>query len=176
MLKSVRRVITAENSDGRSHILDDSLTPHVLETMPHRGLIDLWSMDAAGPDMSVSDGARAPVVISPPKGGNVFRFFQLPPAGDAADDAKASAEMFAKMGAPEAHVDGARDPNMHRTPTLDYIVVLSGRVKLILDEDETIVGPFDVVIQRQTNHAWKNISSEPALLMGVLVDNSARAE
>jgi hypothetical protein len=31
--------------------------------------------------------------------------------------------------------------------------------------------PFDVVLQRATNHAWVNRSDEPALLMAVLIDH-----
>jgi hypothetical protein len=33
--------------------------------------------------------------------------------------------------------------------------------------------PFDVVIQRGTNHAWVNLSDEPALMMAVLLDSSS---
>ena len=44
----------------------------------------------------------------------------------------------------------------------------------LLDEGETILNPLDVVIQRETNHAWQNLSTtEPALLLAVLVDTSA---
>jgi hypothetical protein len=30
--------------------------------------------------------------------------------------------------------------------------------------------PFDVVVQRGTNHAWVNRGSKPALLVAVLID------
>ena len=33
--------------------------------------------------------------------------------------------------------------------------------------------PFDVVVQRATNHAWINTGNEEALLMGVLVDDGS---
>ena len=62
---------------------------------------------------------------------------------------------------------------MHCTRSIDYIVLLSGRVKLILDEEETILEPFDVVIQRETNHAWQNLSDQPAQLIAVLIDTSS---
>ncbi len=58
---------------------------------------------------------------------------------------------------------------MHRSQTLDYIVLLKGRVKLVLDDEDTILSPFDVVIQRGTNHAWVNLEDSPATLLGVLM-------
>lgn len=45
-----------------------------------------------------------------------------------------------------------------------------GQVTLLLDEAEVPLRPFDVVVQRGTNHYWLNQGPEPALLMGVLVD------
>jgi len=40
-----------------------------------------------------------------------------------------------------------------------------------LDQDEVELQPFDVVVQRGTNHAWVNHGSEPALLIAVLIDS-----
>lgn len=76
------------------------------------------------------------------------------PAGVGEHDRVLSADVFARMGASDAHDADAKHPNMHRTRSIDCIVLLSGRVKLILDEEETILEPFDVVIQHETNHAW----------------------
>ena len=59
---------------------------------------------------------------------------------------------------------------MHTTSTIDYVVVLKGGVALLLDEGEVALNPFDVVVQRGTNHYWINSGPEPALLMGVLLD------
>jgi uncharacterized cupin superfamily protein len=59
---------------------------------------------------------------------------------------------------------------MHRTATIDYVVLLRGRVTLILDDAEVDLQPFDAVVQRGTNHYWVNRNLEPALLLGVLLD------
>jgi hypothetical protein len=40
----------------------------------------------------------------------------------------------------------------------------------MLDEGEVHLKPFDVVIQRGTNHAWVNRGTEPAILAAVLID------
>ena len=65
---------------------------------------------------------------------------------------------------------------MHLTPTLDFIVVVHGRVRLILDLDERELGPGDVVVQRATNHAWACVGDEPALLAAVLIDQPPRSD
>ena len=41
---------------------------------------------------------------------------------------------------------------------------------LLLDEDEVRLKPFDVVVQRGTNHAWLNNGTDPALFIAVLID------
>ena len=42
---------------------------------------------------------------------------------------------------------------------------------LLLDDDEVMLKPFDVVVQRGTNHAWVNNGTEPALFIAVLIDS-----
>ncbi len=60
---------------------------------------------------------------------------------------------------------------MHKTETIDHIILLKGNVTLLVDNDEVDLEPNDVVIQRGTNHAWVNKGSEPALLIAVLIDS-----
>ena len=73
------------------------------------------------------------------------------------------------MDAADAQPDVSRDPGMHKTPTTDYIILLSGTITLVLDKTEHYLKPFDAVVQRGTNHAWVNRVTEDALLMAVLV-------
>lgn len=48
---------------------------------------------------------------------------------------------------------------MHRTPSLDYGIVLEGEIELILDSGESrTLKKSDVAIQRGTNHQWRNKS------------------
>ena len=61
-------------------------------------------------------------------------------------------------------------PLMHRTRTVDYRIVLSGEVYLVLDKQETLLKAGDVVVQRGTNHAWSNRSTEPCKMTFVLID------
>lgn len=66
--------------------------------------------------------------------------------------------------------EGQPHPLMHETKTLDYIVILSGEIYLILEEGETLLKPGDIVIQRGTNHAWSNRSDENCIQLAILLE------
>jgi quercetin dioxygenase-like cupin family protein len=62
-------------------------------------------------------------------------------------------------------------PRMHRTETLDYIVVLQGAIEMELDKGEIVtLRQGDVMVQRGTNHAWVNRGPEICRMAFVLVD------
>jgi hypothetical protein len=48
--------------------------------------------------------------------------------------------------------------------------LLSGELDLLLDDGEVHLKPFDVVIQRGTNHGWINRGTEKAIIASVLID------
>jgi oxalate decarboxylase/phosphoglucose isomerase-like protein (cupin superfamily) len=111
--------------------------------------------------------------LLPPKGGAIFRFFEIPAARPGATEEelrKEAAQQFAAAGASACQVDTSRHPMMHSTPSLDCVILLRGEVTLILDEEEVKLQPFDVVVQRGANHYWVNTSPEPALFAAVLFD------
>ncbi len=66
--------------------------------------------------------------------------------------------------------DGGKRTVMHRTKTLDYVVVIEGEVVLILDDSEVTLTKSDVVVQRGTDHAWENRSEKPARLAFFHID------
>jgi quercetin dioxygenase-like cupin family protein len=50
---------------------------------------------------------------------------------------------------------------MHATDTIDYLVVLSGNVTLVLEEGEAALGPGDFVVDRGVLHGWRNDHDGP---------------
>ena len=80
------------------------------------------------------------------------------------------AKLFAQMDAAHCRADISRHPSMHKTRTIDYVVLFSGEVTLLLDKGEVELKPFDVVVQPGTSHAWINKGTEPALIAAVLID------
>jgi uncharacterized cupin superfamily protein len=64
-----------------------------------------------------------------------------------------------------------RHPMMHRTRSLDYAVVMSGEIDMLLDEGEVHLKAGDVVVQQATNHAWVNRGREPCRIAFILMDS-----
>ncbi len=52
---------------------------------------------------------------------------------------------------------------MHATDTIDYLVILSGQVTLVLEQGETVLGPGDFVVDRGVLHGWRNDGAEPCV-------------
>ena len=173
----MRRIITGHNAEGKSVITIDGPPARSLSEN-EGGLYELWNTD--GNEINTLDDidrADSEVLLSPPVGGTKFRYFQINPTpeGVPADLIEAAtAAAFEKMGAAHHRVDTTRHPAMHKTKTIDYIILLKGDVTLLLDEEEVDLKPFDVVVQRGTNHAWGNNGSETALFIAVLIDSNLK--
>ena len=170
----MRRIVTGHNENGKSVIkIDGPPARSIGEEIG--GLYELWNEDGSTIDTKSSkDRADGEIILSPPNGGSKFRYFQIMPTPKGLPSEvlnKMAEEAFAKIGASHHRVDVTKHPAMHKTKTIDYIILLKGDVTLILDEDEVKIKPFDVVVQRGTNHAWVNNGTEPALLIAVLIDS-----
>ncbi len=143
-----------------------------------RGVTDLWNTDGGPVDsQAVEDRLALPFSLVPVPRGTTFLFFTVAPeepGADAEAEAQRAAAAFAAYRAEQARPDTLRNPWMHKTKTVDYIILLSGEVTLLLDGDERDLKPFDVVIQRGTNHAWINRGREPAQLAAILIDAEVR--
>ena len=59
---------------------------------------------------------------------------------------------------------------MHKTATVDYLLVLKGEIWAILDDSEVCLKQGDVMVQRGTNHSWSVRTDEPCLLAAILVN------
>jgi quercetin dioxygenase-like cupin family protein len=77
---------------------------------------------------------------------------------------------LARRGARVTPERSAKDPGFHVTDTVDYAVCLEGEIWAVLDEQETLMRPGDVLIQRGTYHAWSNRSDRPCRMLFVLID------
>ena len=63
-----------------------------------------------------------------------------------------------------------RHPAIHRTRSLDYVIVLEGQIDLLLDDGDVRLCAGDVVVQRATNHAWINRGDAVCHLGMVFID------
>ena len=173
MASDIRRVVTGLDADNKAVVLFDGRLP--LAPGPY-GLAatNLWITDSYPPALSSTktDPATRPIGISPPDNGTKFRVVEFPPL-DAATEAKMEPDFLMKSVGERAPARGVpvKHPLMHRTRTLDYAVVLSGEIDMLLDETSVHLKPGDVVVQQATNHAWINRGTEPCRILFVLMDS-----
>jgi mannose-6-phosphate isomerase-like protein (cupin superfamily) len=138
MSKSTRRVVTGHDAGGKPVVLSDGSPP---QNHSMRGpaigadFHEIWSNADTIPELT-SVEAREPnerAFTIMPAAGHLLRILDVYPLKD-----------------------GGKRTMMHRTRTLDYVVVIEGELVLILDDSEVILKPGDVVVQRGTDHAWEN--------------------
>jgi hypothetical protein len=144
MANSIRRVVTGHDARGKSVVLSDAAPP---QHHPMHGsgvgadFHELWSNAATVPELTSVEAREPnerPFTIMPPAG-HLLRILDVYPLKE-----------------------GGKRTVMHRTRTLDYVVVIEGELVLILDDSEVTLKPGDVVVQRGTDHAWENRSDRIA--------------
>jgi quercetin dioxygenase-like cupin family protein len=143
----IRRVVTGHDAKNVAKVLIDA--PATNAKRPDSGVVStlMWITDRNPADISVGEniedmGARI-VGTPPPKNGTRFCVIDFPP--------------------------GNR-PHMHRTETIDYVIVIDGEIEMDMDDSTVKLKAGDILIQRGTNHAWANRSGRPARVAFVLVD------
>lgn len=153
MNKIPRRIVTGIK-DGKSIIVEDQQVENAIEHFPGLIISDIWNTQTMPASLDVENKIPNTGFPQTPKNGTYFRYVVVPPDKDLGVEFK----------------KGEPHPMMHQTPTLDYIIILSGELYLIMEEGETLLKPGDIVIQRGTNHAWSNRSDEPCIQLAVLID------
>lgn len=173
----IRRVLTADDDQGRSFIAEDGPSPAVRTVAERPGyrVTNLWCTGAAPSPVAAPDAIALHQGVSPPPGGTVLRIIDFPPEPqDPEELRRALHATFAHMYRDALHApQPGQHPGMHRTHTVDYALVLQGELVAILDQAETTLRAGDVLIQRGTHHAWANRSGQPARVAFVLVDAAA---
>ena len=171
MIWRVRRVLTGHDSAGRSTFIADGHAPNVKE-MPHfpgLALTDLWETKGApASNEGHADAAERPIKLEPPRSGTIVRIVEFPPDSTRPQGKDGSAG-FKAIGASHAQDRHSSDPMMHKTSTVDYIIVLKGEIHAILETGEKLLRAGDVLIQRGTNHSWSVRGAEPCIVAAVLV-------
>ncbi|CAI9401522.1 cupin domain-containing protein [Nocardioides sp. T2.26MG-1] len=148
-----RRVVTGHTPAGVSVVLSDGPVP-VSRELPEDGVFfhEVWSTEGAPARVTAvepDEPTQRTLAVPPPPLGTKIRVNEFLPG----------------------HLDerGLQSP-VHRTATVDYGIVLSGEITLVLDDSEVTLRAGDVVVQRGTDHAWANRGTEPARVVFVLVD------
>jgi mannose-6-phosphate isomerase-like protein (cupin superfamily) len=181
-MRPPRRVVTGHDSAGRAIISIDDRCPTVgtSEAEPDLRSYEVWETNGIPVLLgNEPDPTDHPYRIEPKSGGCVVRIADIPPDRTEMMDPKKIEMFFKNLGSPHASTSAGKaqpHPLMHRTETLDYGIVIEGKITLILDDSEVTLEPGDVVVQRGTNHAWSNRTDRIARVAFVLMDGAFSPE
>jgi quercetin dioxygenase-like cupin family protein len=143
----IRRVITGHDDNNVAKVIREGTAMNT--KLPREGVAStlMWCSDMMPADIGVGAdvedmGARI-LGTAPPQNGSRFIVMEFAPGIES---------------------------EMHRTETIDYIVMLAGEIDMDMDDSTVKLRAGDVMVQRGTNHAWVNRGKEPARLAIVLLD------
>jgi quercetin dioxygenase-like cupin family protein len=144
---AIRRIVTGHDRNQVAKILIDG--PATNRRTRNTGSVStlIWCTDRTPADIRAGEniedmGARL-LGTPPPRNGTRFTVNDIPPG---------------------------RTGPMHRTETIDYVIVLAGEIDMETDDSTIRLKAGDVLVQRGTNHAWINRGSEPARVAFILID------
>jgi quercetin dioxygenase-like cupin family protein len=147
VLPPVQRVVTGHDALGRAVIRSEDWS----ETMPipsgDAAFLLLWTTGTVPADNNdETEGRERPAGLTL-HGGSVIRVVDMLP--------------------------GCESP-MHRSNSIDYGIVLTNEVELELDSGERrTVKAGGVIVQRGTNHRWRNRTQHPTRIVFVLIEAPA---
>lgn len=133
MTPAFRRIVTDHNEQGLSVIRAiDTLTPSLIDTGDAAFQL-VWATPTVPADLN--DGTDGMLQAGKTlHGGSVIRIVDMLP--------------------------GRASP-LHRSWSIDYGIILSGVLELELDDGSvTALAAGDIVVQRATNHLWRNPSPD----------------
>ncbi len=176
-LKNITRVITGHDKQGNAIVLENSVITNVhhLKNAPGTVFHEVWSTDEQAIISSETpDVTLGPLTLPPPLKGTRFRFVDIPPDHTYIDQLSTDVlkATFSELGDISAGTSNSasKHPLMHRTETIDYGIVISGSITLLLDDEEIIVPENGVIVQRGTNHAWSNRTDQICRMAFILID------
>jgi hypothetical protein len=170
-----KRIVTGRDRLGRARFLGDLFEPRseVFTHVPGLVVSTLWAT-ANEPVIPETVTDPVPSITSLVAAPGETRFMKVifPPDSvlEGISDWDAAGAEYAARLPGLAETFEPEHPGMHTTPTIDYVVLLSGELWLELDADEARRhAPGDVVVQNGTRHAWRNRGTEPAAILSVMI-------
>jgi quercetin dioxygenase-like cupin family protein len=144
---SLRRIVTGHDAEGKSCIIIDDVDANARVTGEGNLSATVWRTHEMPCNIAigahVKDEGAGHVGTPPPVNGTRLAITEIPPGG---------------VG------------TMHRTDTLDYVIILAGSIDMDLDKESVRLYTGDVIVQCGTNHRWVNRSDAPARVAFVLMD------
>ena len=143
MTKSIRRVVTGHDENGKAVVKFDDVDVHKAAGRPGQYRQLIWTTEELPIQFEDEPGDLADRDIATTiHGGSVFRVVEYGPGVT---------------------------PRNHRTDSIDYAVVISGEIDMEMDDTVVHLKAGDVLVQRGTIHNWVNTGTEPCVIAFVLI-------
>ena len=139
----LRRVVTGHDAQGRATVLIDEQVKNIVSSRPGSQANVVWTTEGFPIDNDGSDDASPRQTGTTLPGGTVFRVVEFGPGVS---------------------------PRNHRTDSVDYAVVISGEIDMVLDTQTVHLKQGDVLVQRGTIHNWVNNGTQPCTIAFALID------
>jgi len=142
MTLNIRRVVTGHDAQGRAKVLIDEQVKNVFSPRPGAAYSVIWSSEGFPVDNDGSEDPSEKKIGTTIDNGTVFRIVSFGPGVS---------------------------PRNHRTDSVDYAVVMSGEIDMVLDDETVHLKTGDVLVQRGTIHNWINNGKVPCVIAFTLV-------
>jgi mannose-6-phosphate isomerase-like protein (cupin superfamily) len=142
MTLQFRRVVTGHDATGRAVVKIDEIPKNLVSTRPSATSCVVWTTERFPVDNNDEEDQGLRECGTTIDNGTVFRILELAPGVS---------------------------PRNHRTDSIDYAVVMSGEVDMVLDDTTVHLKAGDVLVQRGTIHNWVNRGTEPCVIAFVLI-------
>jgi len=178
MMVNLKRYVVGPDEEGRSAVLESEPT-NIQSQEGFFWRATLWGTKETPADNSIEGDRSVDMMAREPfPNGMLCRAVEIPPDPiDPEEHRRVIGQLHKAVDQKIAPTqqDLQRHPSMHRTDTLDCLTCVKGEVYLVTDVEEVLMTPGDTVIIRGTNHAWKNLSDAPCLLIGSMIDATPKA-
>lgn len=171
----MRRVVTGVVG-GKSVFLNDGppSNRHDYAGWPGHTTSVIWATPASPTlPLTLESEPQPGLRVSPAPGETRMMIVRFPPDTIFADPRFDGPEYEREAA---HHLNGLIDAfepdgsGMHRTDSIDYAVVLEGKIVLELDDGATTtLQPGEIAVQGGARHAWRNPSDQDAVILFVLV-------
>lgn len=146
-LPPVQRVVTGHDAEGRARFRSEDCEPTRMVPSGDASFLTIWTTATVPADNNDETEGRERPTGTTLNGGSVIRVVDMLP--------------------------GKQSP-MHRTNSIDYGIVLQGEIELELDDGEKkTVREGGIIVQRGTNHRWRNTSERVCRIVFVLIEAPA---
>jgi quercetin dioxygenase-like cupin family protein len=146
-LPAVQRVVTGHDAQGRAVFRSEDISPTRMIPSGDASFLLIWTTETVPADNNDETDGRLRDAGLTLNHGSVIRIVDMLP--------------------------GKQSP-MHRTNSIDYGIVLEGEIELELDDGaKRTVRHGGIVVQRGTNHLWRNTTDRVCRIAFVLIEAPA---